>query len=163
MKGRRAVFIAGIILTALTAGMRVINPMLSRRIIDDVITPGNPAPLVPLLITMMAVQMTRLCLGYYRIILMEKASTKTMTDVRRDMYETVQWQDFRFLGRFPTGNLMTRMTQDLEMVRHSVAWISYQFVEAVVLFTSVVVFLLFINWKLALCQVALTPFILFIS
>jgi ATP-binding cassette subfamily B protein len=163
MKGRRAVFTAGLILTVITEGMRVINPMLSRRIIDDVITPGNPAPLVRLLVIMMIVQMTRLSLAYFRIILMEKASTKVMTDVRRDMYETVQWQDFRFLGRFPTGNLMTRMTQDLDMVRHSVAWVSYQFVGAVALFTSVVVFLLFINWKLALCQAALTPFILLIS
>jgi ATP-binding cassette subfamily B protein len=163
MKGRRAFFIFGIILTAFTAGMRVINPMLAQKIIDDVITPHNPTALIPLLATMMIVQMIRLCLGYFRIILMEKASTKVMTDVRRDMYDNVQWQDFHFLGRFPTGNLMTRMTHDLEMVRHSTAWVSYQFVEAVILFISVLTFLVFINWKLALCQAAITPFILFIS
>jgi len=79
------------------------------------------------------------------------------------MYQMVQWQDYRFLGRFPTGNLMTRMTQDLDRLRHTVAWVSYQFVDAVALFISTFTFYMFINWQLALCLVAITPFILYIS
>jgi ATP-binding cassette subfamily B protein len=94
---------------------------------------------------------------------MEIASTGVMTDIRKDMYKMVQWQDFRFLGRFPTGNLMTRMTQDLDRLRHTVAWVSYQFIGAVALFVSTFIFYMFINWKLALCLVAVTPFILYIS
>jgi ATP-binding cassette subfamily B protein len=163
MKGRRAFFLSGLALTVITAGMRVINPMLGRKIIDEVITPQNTEPLIRLLVTMMIVQLVRLGLRYIMIIFMEISSTKVMTDIRRDMYETVQWQDFRFLGRFPTGNLMTRMTQDLEWLRHSVAWISYQFVDAVVLFISTFTLYMFINWQLALCLVAITPFILYIS
>ena len=163
MKGKRFIFLCGLFLAAVTAGIRVINPMLGQRVIDEVVTPGNAAPLIPLLVTMMIVQMARLCLRYLMVILMEKSSLSTMTDIRSIMYKTVQWQDFRFLGRFPTGNLMTRMTQDLEMVRHSAAWISYMIVDAIVLFISTFVFYLYLNWQLALCLVAVTPFILYIS
>jgi len=163
MKGKRTIFIGGLLLTAVTAGMRVINPMLGRRIIDEVITPHNTSPLIPLLIAMMIVQLARLILRYVMVIMMEISSTSVMTDMRRDLYDTVQSQDFRFLGRFPTGNLMTRMTQDLEVLRHAIAWISYQFVDAVVLFLSTFVFYVYINWQLALCLVSVTPFILFIS
>jgi len=163
MKGRRAVFMGGLILSVVTAAMRVINPMLGQRIIDDVIMAQNTAPLIPLLIAMMAVQLARLLLYYLMIIMMEIASTDVMTRIRRDMYETVQWQDFKFLGRFPTGNLMTRMTQDLDRLRHTVAWVSYQFIGAIALFTATFVFYMLINWRLALCLVAVTPFILFIS
>jgi len=163
MKGRRAFFIGGLLLTVVTAGMRVINPMLGRRVIDDVITPQNTDPLIPLLIAMMVVQLVRLGLRYLMIIFMEISSTGVMTDIRKDMYRMVQWQDYRFLGRFPTGNLMTRMTQDLDRLRHTVAWVSYQFVDAVVLFISTFTFYMFINWQLALCLVAVTPFILYIS
>jgi len=163
MKGRRAFFIGGLVLTIVTAGMRVINPMLGQKIIDEVITLHNKEPLIPLLVAMMIVQVTRLVLYYIMIIFMEIASTGVMTDIRKDMYEMVQWQDFRFLGRFPTGNLMTRMTQDLDRLRHTVAWVSYQFVGAVALFLSTFIFYLFINWKLALCLVSITPFILYIS
>ncbi|MDR1837284.1 MAG: ABC transporter ATP-binding protein/permease [Treponema sp.] len=163
MKGRRAFFIGGLLLTIVTASMRVINPMLGRRVIDDVIVPGNTDPLIPLLITMMIVQLVRLGLRYVMIIFMEISSTGVMTDIRKDMYQMVQWQDYRFLGRFPTGNLMTRMTQDLDRLRHTVAWVSYQFVDAVALFISTFTFYMFIIWQLALCLVAVTPFILYIS
>jgi ATP-binding cassette subfamily B protein len=163
MKGKRAVFMGGLLLSVVTAGMRVINPMLGQKVIDEVIVPGNTEPLIPLLIAMMIAQLGRLGLYYLMIIMMEIASTDVMTRIRRDMYETVQWQDFRFLNRFPTGNLMTRMTQDLDRLRHTVAWVSYQFIGAIALFIATFTFYLFINWRLALCLVAVTPFILYIS
>ena len=163
MKGRRAFFIGGLVLTIVTSAMRVINPMLGQRIIDEVLTPRNTDPLIPLLVAMMIVQVSRLCLHYLMIIFMEIASTGVMTDIRKDMYEMVQWQDYRFLSRFPTGNLMTRMTQDLDRLRHTVAWVSYQFIGAVALFISTFTFYMFINCQLALCLVVITPFILYIS
>jgi len=163
MKGRRSIFVVGLILAAITSAMCVINPMLAQKLIDDVITPGNTKPLIPLLVTMMIVQLTRLGLRYLMIIIVELSSINVMTAVRHDMYEMVQHQDYRFLGRFPTGNLMTRMTQDLDRLRHTVAWVSYEFVDAVVLFISVFTFYIFVNWRLALCLGTVTPFILFIS
>jgi len=163
MKGRRAVFVAGLAVSAVSATMWIVNPMLAQRLIDDVIVPQNSEPLLRLLAIMFSVQIARLSLRYFMIMLMEKASTGVMTDIRRDMYEMVQGQDHRFLGRFATGNLMTRMTQDLDRLRHTVAWVSYQFVDAAVLFVSVFALFMVINWQLALCLVAVTPFILFIS
>jgi ATP-binding cassette subfamily B protein len=163
MKGRRRVFLTGCILSAVSASMWIINPMLAQRLIDDVITPQNTAPLIPLLAIMMGVQLTRLSLRYLMIMCMEKASTAVMTGIRRDMYETVQHQDYRFWGRFPTGNLMTRMTQDLDRLRHTLAWVSYQLIDAVVLFVSVFTLYMVINWQLALCLVSVTPFILYMS
>ncbi|MCL2044555.1 MAG: ABC transporter ATP-binding protein/permease [Treponema sp.] len=163
MKGKRGIFVLGLVLAGVTAAMCIINPMLAQRLIDDVITPGNTGPLIPILGVMMAVQLIRLGLRYLMVILMEISSTDVMTGIRRDMYEMVQHQDYRFLGRFPTGNLMTRMTQDLDRLRHTVAWVSYQFVDAVVLFTSTFIFFLFVNWQLTLFLVSVTPFIFFIS
>ena len=163
MKGRRAVFLGGLFLAVFTAGIRVINPMLGQKIIDEVIIPANTAPLIKLLVIMMIVQVARLGFHYLMIIMMEIASTDVMTGIRRDMYQMVQWQDFRFLGLFPTGNLMTRMTQDLDRLRHTVAWVSYQFVGAIALFLATFIFYLIINWQLALCLVGVTPFILIIS
>ncbi|MDR3304151.1 MAG: ABC transporter ATP-binding protein/permease [Treponema sp.] len=160
---RRPRLIAGLILTAITSSTLFINPMLSQQLIDDVVIPRNTAPLLRLLLVMLGVQLARLSLRYVMVILMELSSTDTMTDIRRAMYDVIQEQDYRFLNRLRTGNLMTRMTSDLDMIRHSVAWISYQFVDAVVVFTSSLAFLMFVNWKLALCLTAITPVILYLS
>jgi len=163
MKGKRAVFMGGLFLTVVTSSMRVINALLGKKIIDVVIINRDTNPLIKILVIMMIVQLSRLLLNYLQIILMEIASTDVMTRLRRDMYQTVQWQDFKFLNRFPTGNLMTRMTQDLDRLRHTVAWVSYQFVGAIALFAATFILYLFLNWKLALCLVGITPFILYIS
>ena len=164
MKGKRAGFVAGMFLSAVTSAMIIINPMLSQKLIDDVITPGNTGPLIPILITMLIVQVTRLILRYImHNVFLEPASNTAMTVLRRDMFEMVQGQDFRFLSKYPTGNLMTRMTQDLDRVRHTVSWVSFAFMDSVVLFICTFVFLLFVNWQLALCLTAVTPVILLVS
>jgi ATP-binding cassette subfamily B protein len=164
LKGNRAGFVAGICLSGITSAMLIINPMLSQRLIDDVIVPGDTGPLIPLLIAMFVVQVTRLGLRYVmHNVFLEPMSSTAMTILRRDMFRMVQSQDYRFLHRFPTGNLMTRMTQDLDRVRHTVAWVSFAFVDSVVLFVCAFTFLLFVNWELALCLTAVTPLILLVS
>jgi ATP-binding cassette subfamily B protein len=163
MKGNRGRLAIGIFLSAVTSAMVIINPMLSERLIDDVITPGNTEPLIGILLTMFIVQVIRLTLRYIMHMFLEQESNIAMTLVRRNMYDIVQSQDYRFLGKLPTGNLMTRMTQDLDRLRHTVSWITFQFVDSVVLFTFAFTFLLFVNWKLALCLTAITPLILLLS
>jgi ATP-binding cassette subfamily B protein len=163
MKGNRVQFAAAMFLSAATSGMLIINPMLSQRLIDDVIMPGNTGPLVPILVTMFTVQVVRLGMRYTMHMLLEKESCVAMTVIRKDMFRMIQGQDYRFLGRFPTGNLMTRMTQDLERVRHTVAWVSFAFMDSVATFVFALGFLLFINWQLALCLAAVTPVILLVS
>jgi ATP-binding cassette subfamily B protein len=156
-------FITGLILAGITSTLIIVNPYLAQRLIDDVIIPRNTAPLLKLLALMFCMHLFRLSLRYIMVILMELASTDSLTSMRRKMYEVIQIQDYRFLDKFRTGNLMTRMTSDLEMLRHSVAWISYQFVDAVTLFGATFTFYLFINWKMALCLATVTPFIFLIS
>jgi ATP-binding cassette subfamily B protein len=163
MGKKRPTYVVGLIIAGLSSGMLILNPMLSQRLIDEVIIPGNTAPLIPLLITMMAIHFIRLCLRYVMVILMELKSTETMTDIRQDIYDMVQGQDYRFFNRIRTGNVMTRVTSDLDMLRHTVAWIAYQFVDAVVIFFSALVFLMFVNWQLTLSLAAVTPLILYIS
>jgi ATP-binding cassette subfamily B protein len=164
LKGKRAGLAAGIVLSAITSAMTIINPMLSQKLIDDVITPGDAGPLIPLLVVMFVVQVTRLGLRYVmHNVFLEPMSNTAMTELRRDMFETTQKQDYRFLHKFPTGNLMTRMTQDLDRVRHTVSWVSFAFVDSVILFAFAFIFLLFVNWQLALCLTAVTPVILLVS
>ncbi|MDR1443801.1 MAG: ABC transporter ATP-binding protein/permease [Treponema sp.] len=164
LKGERSGLAAGIVLSAVTSAMLIINPMLSQKLIDDVVTPGNAEPLIPLLVTMLVVQVVRLALRYVmHNVFLEPMSNTAMTVLRRDMFETTQKQDYRFLHKFPTGNLMTRMTQDLDRVRHTVSWVSFAFVDSVILFAFAFIFLLFVNWELALCLTAVTPLILLVS
>jgi ATP-binding cassette subfamily B multidrug efflux pump len=163
MGKKRHLFVIGLILSAVTCSMLIINPMLSQRLIDEVITPHNTAKLLPLLGIMLAVQMIRLTLRYIMVVCLEKNSQCMLDDVRRHMYDVIQNQDYIFYGRIRTGDLMTRMTNDLDLIRHSTAWISYVVMDSIVVFLVTIVYLLTVNAELTLYLAAITPFILLIT
>lgn len=163
MGNKRHLFVIGMILSALTSSMLIINPMLSQKLIDEVITPQNTTLLLPLLGAMMVVQLVRLVLRYVMVICLEKNSQQMIDDVRRKMFDVIQNQDHVFFNRIRTGDLMTRMTNDLDMIRHSLAWISYVSVDSIVIFVVTLIYLLVVDWKLTLCLAAITPFILIIT
>ena len=159
----RYLFVIGLILSAVTSSMLIINPMLSQKLIDEVITPQNTALLLPLLGAMMAVQLIRLGLRYIMVVCLEKNSQQMLDDVRRKMFDVIQNQDHVFFNRIRTGDLMTRMTNDLDLIRHSLAWISYNAVDSIVIFAVTLIYLFTVSWKLTLCLAAVTPFILIIT
>ncbi|MCL2833767.1 MAG: ABC transporter ATP-binding protein/permease [Treponema sp.] len=163
LKGNRSRLVAGIFFSAVSSAMIIINPMLSQQLIDNVIIPANTEPLIRLLIIMFCATVIRLSLRYIMHMWLESESNVAMSEIRSHMFRIVQNQDYKFLGRFPTGNLMTRMTQDLDRLRHTVSWVSFMFVDSVVQFVFTFIFLIFINWQLALCLTAVTPFILLVS
>ncbi len=163
MGKKRHLFVLGMILSAVTSAMLIINPMLSQKLIDEVITPQNTALLLPLLGAMMAVQIIRLTLRYVMVVFLEINSQQMLDDVRRKLFDVIQNQDHVFFNRIRTGDLMTRMTNDLDLIRHSLAWISYVTVDSIVVFLVTLIYLFTVSWKLTLCLAAVTPFILVIT
>lgn len=163
MGKKRPMFIAGMIISAVSSAMLILNPMLSQKLIDEVITPHNTTLLLPILGAMMAVQLIRLSLRYIMVVLLELNSQQNMEDMRRRMYDIIQNQDYKFLDRLRTGNLMTRMTNDLDMLRHTLAWITYMSVDSIVIYLSALIFLAVVNLQLTLALAAVTPIILIIT
>ena len=163
MGEKRNLFVVAMVLSAVTSTMLVINPMLSQKLIDEVITPQNTDLLLPILGAMLAVQLARLTMRYTMIVLLEKSSQCTFNGLRRKMYDVLQNEDARFYHGIRTGDLMTRMTNDLDLVRHAIAWISYVTVDSIVVFLAALIYLGSVNIELMLCLAAITPFILLIT
>ena len=163
MGEKRNLFVVAMVLSAVTSAMLVINPMLSQKLIDEVITPQNTDLLLPILGAMLAVQLARLTMRYTMIVLLEKSSQCTFNGLRRKMYDVLQNEDARFYHGIRTGDLMTRMTNDLDLVRYAIAWISYVTVDSIVVFLAALIYLGSVNIELMLCLAAITPFILLIT
>jgi ATP-binding cassette subfamily B protein len=157
MKGKRGRMIFANVLALVSSVSVVFHPMLYQRLVDDVVIPKNTGPLLSILVTLFIIYIVRLGLRYIMHMCLEADSSLSMTVIRRDIYNTVQNQDYRFLGRFPTGNMMTRMTQDLDRLRHTVASISHTWVDQVSTFVTGLIYLLFVNWQLTLCIMAIAP------
>lgn len=155
--------ILALCISAVTSLMLLVNPTLTARLVDEVIVGGNVAPLAGLLTTMLLVKLLREGLRYFMVISLEKTSQNTVYNLRMRMFTRMQHQDMRFFDLHRTGDLMTRMSADTDWCRHFLSYIDYVAVDSVVMFLSTSIYLFFVNWKLALALVAVTPLLLFIS
>jgi ATP-binding cassette subfamily B protein len=101
--------------------------------------------------------------GYLMVVLFDSVSQVTVKNIRMRMYSNMQANDMDFFDHNRTGDLMTRMTGDLDMVRHSIAGITRQLLNSVILFFGSLIFFFFTDWLFTLCVLAMTPIIFFVS
>ena len=148
---------------AFTCLLLLVNPALSRRLIDDVIMAGNPEPLLSILAVMLVVKLGREGLRYMMVIFLEKDSQNVVFNLRRRLFTKMQYSDMPFFDAHRTGDLMTRMSADLDWCRHFLAYIDYRIIDAVCTFVFATVYLVTVNWKLTLLLIVITPVLLVIS
>ncbi len=141
----------------------LVNPALSRRLIDDVIIARNPDPLLPILAVMLAVKLGREGSRYLMVMLMETDSQNLVFNLRKRLYEKMQYNDMRFFDNNRTGDLMTRMSADLDWCRHFMSYINYRIIDAVCTYLFAMIYLFTVNWKLTLLLTVITPALLVIS
>ena len=148
---------------AFTCLLLLVNPALSQRLIDDVIMAQNPEPLLPILAVMLVVKLGREGLRYMMVIFLEKDSQNVMYNLRRRLFTKMQYNDMRFFDSHRTGDLMTRMSADLDWCRHFLAYIDYRIIDAVCTFVFATAYLAWVNWKLTLLLIVITPVLLLIT
>lgn len=171
LKGYRKLYIIALCMTVITQSMYLINPNIGRKIVDEFIYSENAAEnlanhsdmLIKLLIGMVLFTLLRTVFQYTANIFYEISSQGLIYRVRTYLFDNVQKQDARFFDQNRTGDIMTRLSGDLDMVRHSVAWVLKTLVEALVLFTSSAVYFFIIDPLMAVCILALTPIIFIVS
>ncbi len=155
--------IAALCISVFTCLLLLVNPALSRRLIDDVIVAQNPDPLPGILAVMLIVKLGREGLRYLMVIFLEKDSQNVIFNLRTRLFEKLQHSDMRFFDEHRSGDLMTRMSADLDWCRHFLSFIDYRILDAVCTFLFAGVYLFFVNWKMTLMLIAITPVLLVVS
>ncbi|MBR3015996.1 MAG: ABC transporter ATP-binding protein [Clostridia bacterium] len=155
--------VLALVLCVFTCLLLLVNPALSRRLIDDVIVAQNPDPLLSILGVMLVVKLGREGLRYLMVITLEKGSQNAVYNLRRRLFAKLQYNDMRFFDSHRTGDLMTRMSADLDWCRHFLSYIDYRIVDAVCTFLFSTIYLCLVNWKLTLLLIVITPVLLIIS
>ncbi len=171
MKGCRGIYIVALCMTVICQSMYILTPYFTQQITDTFIINENAAEnlqnhsdlLIGMLVAMVGFTLLRGCLQYGGNMMYEHSSQMLIYNVRKVLFDNIEKQDAQFYNFYRTGDIMTRVTGDLEMVRHSIAWIIKTMVECVVLFSASLIFFFSIDWLMALCLLALTPVILFVT
>lgn len=153
-KGRMFI---GFFLVLMVALLNMVIPYLSGVIIDDVIINNNLSLLIPIIVTMLGVTLARSIGKYYFQMVFERLSQKVIFNLREEMYSDLQKQDFSFFDNTRTGDIMARMTGDVDMVRHFVAWVVYMVFENAAIFGLAIVVMFTINVRFTFILLMITP------
>ena len=159
----RAKYLAAIVLSCVTCGMLLLNADLVAKLIDSVILARNPDPLIPLLIMMFGFTLIRLLLRYLMVIFFEQSSQNTVATIKEKLFHSLQYQEMQFFNRIRTGDLMTRLSADVEWCRHFIAFLTYQVSDCLTLFIATLIMFFFTSWKLTLALIAVMPLLLVIT
>ena len=146
-----------------TCVLLLVNPAISSRIVDEVIIAGNPDPLLGLLAVMLTVKLGREGLRYMMVIFLESDSQNVIFNLRKRLFSRLQYSDIRLFDQHRTGDLMTRMSGDLDWCRHFLSYIDYRIIDAACTFLFSTAFLMTVNAKLTLMLIVITPVLLVIS
>ncbi|NLZ46840.1 MAG: ABC transporter ATP-binding protein, partial [Clostridiales bacterium] len=171
LKGYRKLYILGLCFTVVAQTMFLTTPIFSQKIVDIFINGDNALQnletkrnlLITLLILMVGATLLRTILQYSANMSLEVATQNMVYKLRNNLFASIENQDMEYYDKNRTGDLMTRLTGDLDMVRHCLAWIIRSVVECIVLFSSTAIYFLITNWRLALCILIFTPFIFLIT
>lgn len=155
--------IAAITLLILFIFLNMISPQISRSIIDDVIRGGKRELLPILIIATIVIAAIKGIALYFRGYFFEEVSQSCMYDLRNEMFTHLQSQSFTYFDNNRIGELMSRMTGDLEGIRAFIAGGITIFIENFIYFVGTTIILLYMNVKLALVSLAVLPFVAWLA
>ncbi len=89
--------------------------------------------------------------------LAEKASQGVAYDLRQELYTKLQSLSFSYHDQAQTGQLMTRATNDVEIVRMFAGMGFLQLLNTILTFLGTAALLLTMNWQLALMALSIVP------
>lgn len=159
----QARYFMGLLLVLFVSGLNMLNPYFAGQIVDKVIYGHNEDLLWPLLGLMIGVTCCKAAIRYGYQLMFESVSQNVIFKIKEQLYDRLQRLDFSFYDKTKTGDIMARMTGDMEAVRHFTAWSIYIIFENITILLFAVGFMFYIHVPLALTLLTVTPIIGFFA
>jgi ATP-binding cassette subfamily B multidrug efflux pump len=144
----------------LVTAANLVIPQLIRWVIDSGITPRSMPTILWGAVGLVGAAVVRGVFNFTQGYWSEKASQNVAFDVRNYLFDKIQSLSFSYHDRAQTGQLMTRLTSDVEMVRQFTGMGLFQFINAIVMLFGSAALLLLMNWQLALITMVSIPLML---
>src|SRR6186997_507212 len=152
---RRLGGVLGLILFSSALG--VIPALLLRQVIDEALPEQNLWLLNWLVFGMVAIAVVTGALGVVQTLLSNQVGQRVMHDLRTSVYEHLQKLSLAFFTRTRTGEVQSRLANDIGGVQEVVTSTATSIVSNVTVVLATVVAMVFLDWKLTVFALALLP------
>ncbi|MGM0369017.1 MAG: ABC transporter ATP-binding protein [Bacillota bacterium] len=163
VKNYKLIFYSGILFIILNVLTSMVPGYLNRKIIDQVIRGSKTELLAGFLIAYMVATVLRSIFIFVQRYCTERVSQNLIRDLKQEVYDHLQEMSFNFFNNTRTGELMSRMTGDMEAIR-------VLFAEGMIQFTRAIFYIIFVfavliqeHVQLTLISLAVSPLIAFFA
>jgi ATP-binding cassette subfamily B protein len=139
--------------------MVVVFPATTKWIIDDVVRANRPDKLLPLIVLAATAFLLQHGFNALRIILNNTFEQKVIFDLRSDLYSHIHLLPLRWFDNRATGDLMTRVIEDVNSVERVLIDGIEQGVVAALQVIVVLGVMFYLSWQLTLLSLLPAPFL----
>ncbi len=144
-------------------GVDLVTPYITKLFIDDVIVKGNYEILGMLLKGIAAIAFTKFIFGYVKEFMFDYLGRKVAGDLKQNLFDHIQSLSFSYFDNMNTGELMSRVGEDVDNIWGVMGFGMRLFIENIVYFVLSTVILLRMNVLLTVIALITMPVIAFIT
>ena len=150
-------------LIGLSAGLSMISPFLLRAVLDTAIPEADTRLLTMLVAGMIAISIATGALGVAQTWLSNVVGQRVMHDLRAAVYRHLQRLSLAFFTRTRTGEVQSRIANDIGGVQNVVTSTATSIVSNVTTVLATIVAMFALDWRLAAFSLALLPFFVWLT
>lgn len=154
------------VLIVITGAMELVNPILTRSVFDDALfVEGGPrlGLLATLVAVMVAITLLSASLGVWQTLLANRLGNRVMQDLRDRLFAHLQRMDLAFFTATRTGQIQSRLGNDVGGVQTVVTDTASTVLSNVVVVTGALVAMFLLSWQLTIVSLVLLPLFIWLQ
>lgn len=163
LKNYRWYFIIAILAMMISTALDMYNPYLLKVVVDRIIIGKQLQLFAKVLLALGGITLSRAILGYVKEFLFDCGGQKVVTDLRQDLFDHLQTLSFSYFDGVNTGELMSRLKEDIDNIMRTVVFGFMLFTEQCIYFLVASTILFILNWKLAIVALIVMPVIAYLA
>jgi ATP-binding cassette subfamily B protein len=150
-------------LIVVSAALGVVSPFLLREVLDVAIPEERMTLLTVLVAGMVAIPVVTGVLGVWQTLLSNQVGQSVMHDLRSQVYRHLQRLSLRFFTRTRTGEVQSRIANDIGDIENVVTSTATSVLSNVTTVLATVVAMVLLDWRLAAFALALLPLFVWLT
>ncbi|MBM6387689.1 MULTISPECIES: ABC transporter ATP-binding protein [Paenibacillus] len=160
---KRTYLFVSILFLAIATALGLVYPNLLRILIDDVIIPRNFEDVPILALTVLGVVILKAGMQFLHGFYGGRLGNFLAYRLRNACYEKLQFLSFRYYDTAKTGDLMSRLTGDLEAIRNFIGFGFAQILNMVLMVVFGAIMMMTMSWQLTLLTLICIPLLAFVA
>ncbi|TPV47200.1 ABC transporter ATP-binding protein [Bacillus dicomae] len=152
-----------IFLVFVTTLLGLLGPYLMGVIIDQYIVPKDLNGTARMCLLLIAIYGVTVLLTWLQTFVMVNVALKTIQKIRQDIFEKIQTLSLRFFDVRSQGDLMSRVTNDIDNLNQALTQSVVQIISSALTFIGVTIAMFALDWILAIVTLITVPIMFFVT